>query len=287
MMRTLLRGPCLGFLVRSVGGEIEAIPNGVSQDVSEPLLDFLENSVSLTGATKVLKLAMLLSGLGGVIVGLPCCGFLAMHWDGAGAYDRPLRWWLLVHSALQLAQAPARLTCFAKINSAGTDARAQLRAVKRSLAWLACKHASTLSAGWFLVGLVWVLNVESCPPECPGLYWICVVVIIATILTVSITGTSIYHTLMQPPVKPTGATKEVISALASFVFSDVTSGLCDCTCSICLSDFAAGDLLRRLPCKHCQFHTVCIDAWLLRNKRCPLCMVDVDHVSYRETKKYL
>lgn len=44
-----------------------------------------------------------------------------------------------------------------------------------------------------------------------------------------------------------------------------------CRCSICLSEYEAGDILRQLPpCEH-VFHLPCIDSWLRRNKTCPVC----------------
>jgi hypothetical protein len=43
----------------------------------------------------------------------------------------------------------------------------------------------------------------------------------------------------------------------------------DC-CAICLSDYAAGDTLRTLPCAH-MFHQACVDLWLRRDAHCPLC----------------
>ncbi|KAI8873192.1 hypothetical protein GQ42DRAFT_118294, partial [Ramicandelaber brevisporus] len=42
-------------------------------------------------------------------------------------------------------------------------------------------------------------------------------------------------------------------------------------CSICLDDYAVGDTVRLLDCKHI-FHTDCIDPYLSRTSaKCPLC----------------
>jgi len=55
-----------------------------------------------------------------------------------------------------------------------------------------------------------------------------------------------------------------------------TGSQCDeAECSICLSAVAKNDAGRRLPaCGHC-FHQACIDLWLLRQNKCPLCKTDV------------
>ena len=43
------------------------------------------------------------------------------------------------------------------------------------------------------------------------------------------------------------------------------------TCAICLEDYIINDKLRILPCDH-EFHTTCIDKWLLKNSsKCPKC----------------
>ncbi|GAB2232632.1 hypothetical protein Droror1_Dr00011674 [Drosera rotundifolia] len=46
------------------------------------------------------------------------------------------------------------------------------------------------------------------------------------------------------------------------------------TCSVCLEQVNAGELIRTLPCLH-QFHTNCIDPWLRQQATCPVCKHDV------------
>jgi hypothetical protein len=46
-------------------------------------------------------------------------------------------------------------------------------------------------------------------------------------------------------------------------------------CTVCLSDFETGDEVRTLNCSH-LFHTECIDRWLIYNKKCPVCRVEMD-----------
>ncbi|XP_041348768.1 RING finger protein 215-like [Gigantopelta aegis] len=46
------------------------------------------------------------------------------------------------------------------------------------------------------------------------------------------------------------------------------------TCAICLEKFFLKQRLRVLPCQH-QFHTRCVDKWLLSNRTCPLCKLNI------------
>lgn len=48
----------------------------------------------------------------------------------------------------------------------------------------------------------------------------------------------------------------------------------DLNCSVCLSEFQNGDLMRVLKCQH-LYHQGCIDKWLERRTVCPLCVRDV------------
>ncbi|KAJ3068951.1 hypothetical protein HDU98_007946 [Podochytrium sp. JEL0797] len=54
----------------------------------------------------------------------------------------------------------------------------------------------------------------------------------------------------------------------------VTGGTRRC-CAICIDEFVVGSNARVLPCNH-QFHTACVDPWLLgHNRLCPICKRDV------------
>ncbi|KAF0927280.1 hypothetical protein E2562_031485 [Oryza meyeriana var. granulata] len=45
----------------------------------------------------------------------------------------------------------------------------------------------------------------------------------------------------------------------------------DAMCSICLSEYTDGEMLRVMPdCRH-RFHLMCLDAWLRRSASCPVC----------------
>jgi hypothetical protein len=51
-----------------------------------------------------------------------------------------------------------------------------------------------------------------------------------------------------------------------------TEGLSTSECSICLCEFANGDICRRLPDPCCHtFHKACIDQWFVSSSNCPLC----------------
>ena len=41
-------------------------------------------------------------------------------------------------------------------------------------------------------------------------------------------------------------------------------------CSICLEDMKKDEDLYRAPCRH-KFHRECLDSWLAKNNRCPMC----------------
>jgi hypothetical protein len=42
------------------------------------------------------------------------------------------------------------------------------------------------------------------------------------------------------------------------------------SCRVCLCEYEEGDELRTLPCFH-KYHRDCIDRWIVRDKKCPIC----------------
>ncbi|KAK9517927.1 hypothetical protein VZT92_023259 [Zoarces viviparus] len=67
--------------------------------------------------------------------------------------------------------------------------------------------------------------------------------------------------------QPQGLTKEQIDNLSmrNFGESDALT-----TCSVCITEYAEGNKLRKLPCSH-EYHVHCIDRWLSENSTCPIC----------------
>ncbi|TNN10795.1 RING finger protein isoform 2 [Schistosoma japonicum] len=45
-------------------------------------------------------------------------------------------------------------------------------------------------------------------------------------------------------------------------------------CAICIEGFRTMDNIRILPCRH-YFHKLCIDPWLLEQRNCPMCKLDI------------
>ena len=72
-----------------------------------------------------------------------------------------------------------------------------------------------------------------------------------------------------------GLSPDSLARLPTHSYSARSDGGAAAKCSVCWSDYASGDLLRRLPCMH-QFHRRCVDQWLGAKRECPVCRQEVN-----------
>jgi E3 ubiquitin-protein ligase RNF38/44 len=176
-----------------------------------------------------------------------------------------------------------------RVQGRNGDIQACVRQLTHSLAWRASKMVSVITYGWFILGVVWLLNSTYCKP-CPGLYRLSLAVIFTAIARLLMTLIIFYHSFpprqgVQPQPKPRGATQDIIDRMPLVQYGAPACQDCqETSCAVCLSDFEASDELRQLPCKH-HFHTACIDKWLKRNKVCPLCLQDIQEMPTAVAKK--
>jgi len=132
---------------------------------------------------------------------------------------------------------------------------------------------------WFVLGVTWVVSARTCSGM--GVYsltWL----VMAQGVQRAIVALVCFHTFFpefeteaddgKPMV--TGATPEQIAVLGEVHFCPSLVDKMGTECSVCLTDYCKGDVLRRLPCGH-HFHCQCVDEWLSQNKLCPLCRQDI------------
>merc|ERR1719201_1621426 len=119
---------------------------------------------------------------------------------------------------LQLFQLPMRLTFYLRIHQAqrvGGDIQEWFRVMTESKGWRISKMVSVATYGWFILGVVWLLNSTHCQ-TCPGLYRLCLAVVFTAIARMLVTLILFYHSFkpgMQedvPPPKPRGASQSLI-----------------------------------------------------------------------------
>lgn len=246
----------------------------------DPLVEVVHRDPA--AALLFIKAVMVFGAAGGVLVSISSMLFLAIYWSHCASCDRPLRWWLVVHSLLQLTQVPVRVVFLASLKSVEAELGDSLiecvSRITASPAWRTSKQVSLMTYGWFVLGVVWVMNAGNCS-VCPGLYWMTVAVIaqaIARALLALVCFRVLFPSVdaRQEEVVVKGATEDMIADLPVIRFRphlfEPGAG-----CAVCLADYDMGNHVRKLPCGH-HFHQRCCDQWLRQNKKCPLCMGAID-----------
>lgn len=245
---------------------------------------------SPSSGSSLLQVVALFSVAGNACSVSLCGGFLVRNWSCCGQCARPLRWWLLFQALLQISQLPVRIVLLVSLRRAdvsGASAENAIASLTSSPAWILSKKIALLQYGWFVLGAVWWMFTSSMP-DCPGITKLTGFVILLSFLRAA-AAIAIFKAFFpedqlrnaaEEAAPVVGASNRQIRAISLMSYepaSDADGKNIRTSCSICLSDFAIGAPVRRLPCAH-QFCRGCIDKWLSRNKRCPLCMHAIDEV---------
>jgi len=230
-------------------------------------------------ATRLLLSTSFFSATGNAISAALCGVFLWTYWQSCASCDRPLRWWLLLQANLQIVQLPVRvvlLHSMCQVEESGRSLEERIARITSSQAWGISTKIAVFQYGWFVLGMVWWMHTDICP-DCPAISKLMAAVMCLSAVR-AVAAIGIFRTLFRESdlnevPAAVGATQIQINAIPAFRYAKNAD--CDhdqdAPCSICLSGFADGNVMRRLPCGH-EFHRHCIDKWLRRNKRCPLCM---------------
>lgn len=250
--------------------------------------DYLVELVRLDAAAACwfIERTMAFSIVGGIFVSVACATFLSLYWAQCSACNRPLRVWLLGQCFLQVMQLPVRLVICSSlraIDRAGGSIEACMISITLAPAWRMSKAVSLLHYGWFVLGVVWWVNSTGCA-TCPGISTLLVSVLLfcaarAIVALVVFQVVFPWPAHAEPDQQASHVEPATAGQIAALAIVDVKAASTDpalgTTCVVCLADFDLGDVARKLPCGH-HFHRGCIDRWLQRNKRCPLCMHPVD-----------
>eukprot|EP00448_Togula_jolla_P022056 CAMPEP_0170578882 /NCGR_PEP_ID=MMETSP0224-20130122/5690_1 /TAXON_ID=285029 /ORGANISM="Togula jolla, Strain CCCM 725" /LENGTH=327 /DNA_ID=CAMNT_0010901875 /DNA_START=80 /DNA_END=1063 /DNA_ORIENTATION=- len=252
-----------------------------SENHDDPLVDVVRRDPS--AASRFIRTVMVFSGVGSVVVCIACAVFLSLFWRRCAVCDRPLRWWLLVHTSLQLAQIPVRFVFLVKmrrVETVGGSLEACVASFTASPAWKISKNVSLFTYGWFVLGIVWAVNAGDCT-ACPGVYRMTIAVIVQAVAR-AVVALACFRLLFPHSEQARAEAPKVEAAgpdqIAQLPLLHYWSGLFSesgASCAVCLCEYESSDMLRRLPCGH-HFHRKCADQWLRRSKRCPLCMRAID-----------
>eukprot|EP00927_Polykrikos_kofoidii_P019507 TRINITY_DN19123_c0_g1_i1.p1 TRINITY_DN19123_c0_g1~~TRINITY_DN19123_c0_g1_i1.p1 ORF type:complete len:259 (+),score=30.48 TRINITY_DN19123_c0_g1_i1:127-903(+) len=234
-------------------------------------------------AAQLIKSVSFHSALGSALMSLASVVFLAQHWERCGGCDRPLRWWLFIHAVMQAIQLPVRVGLYVSVRGAeavGQNVEACVSSVAASPAWRLSKTVALVQSGWLVLGLSWWMHTGPCG-RCPGASRLTAAILCMSAVRAAaalftyelgiVRQTASEEDAGLPsamPAAPVGASDNQVAALPVERIS-VRGG----SCSICLGDYSLGDFCRKLPCGH-EFHQRCVDKWLHRSRRCPLCMQD-------------
>ncbi|SPQ93456.1 RING-type domain-containing protein [Plasmodiophora brassicae] len=155
------------------------------------------------------------------------------------------------------------------------------------------KLRSSFSFVWTIMGLLWTLGSSeaSCRATSPVLWYFvatliimhialaCSPLILLAMFCMCLPCLLLLLRFFQPNE---GMSSNDVRKLPERTFDstgvDMTTAAGSCV--ICQTEFVNGDRLRHLPCNH-EFHSACLDQWLVLKATCPLCRVHIGGLASR------
>lgn len=142
---------------------------------------------------------------------------------------------------------------------------------------------------WFIAGAVWTFRYSDvCRQETPFLFAACYAVVIVGFVISGLGALGccctcalffVRDSLMRRMARlgaiNQGATRADIASLPFAEFDPSLMEKADANCAICLCEYARGEPVAFLPCRH-HFHRECVSTWLEANKTCPFCKHPID-----------
>jgi len=185
--------------------------------------------------------------------------------------DRSLQWWLALFTMRQCLLVPLHIRSYVR-RRAGMSV---LRETKAK-AWI-----NFVTFVWFIVRQSWLYGSNTCKQTAPSLYIYCLVLIILVYCSLAFPILLLLALCLCFPCvllfirmfsEPAGASAATIRNLPSRRYTAAVGAPVgeQPSCAICMENYAEGDQLRVLPCRH-EFHTACADKWLEIRDTCPLC----------------
>lgn len=274
---------------QSVGDEL--LERSRREECADGLVDLAQDFPEETAA---FIRTTLLVGLVSCLFPIICALYRTIYLPASDCCNRPLRSWMLIHCMITSVQVPLKAYFLRQLHLSEQrrlSTREFVRQLVCSVGWSANKVLSFASYGWLVLGLIWVVNAGRCE-----LSRVCTFLVIVAALRTLLSWISFHYCfrsfsrqqqeIADVQMQHRGASLQLINSIPIMEYSPEVEadGGPETCCAVCLGDFSAAQALRRLPCGH-KFHQVCIDKWLTRRKVCPLCLQDVEEITFCSGRK--
>lgn len=246
------------------------------QNNADPIMDIIATAPS--DSLYFIERINLISAVISISTSFPYLAYLIIHWKECSC-NEILRWWIVINSLLQLAQAPIRFFLYFLLRKYKMEnERMHIHALRRltsSKGWKLSKRFSLLNYLWFITGTIVMVMTRKYTRNF-YLWFISWSIILSCVFRVFFTV--IWFCFFFPyhqniPKQKKGVPKPFFAEIPTFKYSPDRK-LKNESCSICLSDFVEKDDILELRCLH-NFHTKCAKKWLSQRRQCPLCQRDV------------